>query len=76
MPLYHLLIVDRRNEATVAAYVQCETDKQAVAEARKRAYGRRIMIWQGDRWVGAVEDSSDQDRMAARWSSSGRASTV
>ncbi len=57
MALYRLFFVDRTDGATTAAFVQCNTDKQAVEEARKKADDYAVAIWQDDRWVGMVKGS-------------------
>ncbi len=57
MALYRLFFAGCTDGATTAAFVQCDTDKHAVEEARKKADDRTIAIWQDDRWVGMVKGS-------------------
>ena len=54
--LYRLFFHDNKTGTVVAVYVQCDSDEQAIAKARKEANGRRIVIWHDGRWVGTFED--------------------
>jgi hypothetical protein len=59
MELYRLFFLNHENETTGTATVQCETDEQAIAEARGRARWRRFVVWRGERLVGVFEDFGD-----------------
>jgi len=54
--LYRLFFHDDKTGTVLAVYVQCDSDEQAIAEARKEANGRRVVIWYDGRWVGTFED--------------------
>jgi len=49
--LYRLIFRNHETGATEMVEIQCDTDEQAITEARKRMNGRTVMIWHGDRWV-------------------------
>jgi hypothetical protein len=53
--LYRFFFHDDKTGTVVAVYVQCDSDEQAIAEARKEANGRRVVIWCDGRWVGVVK---------------------
>jgi hypothetical protein len=57
--LYRLFFLNRENETTSTAKFQCDTDEQAIAEARARARGRKFIVWHGSRLVGVLEGSND-----------------
>jgi len=59
MALYRLFFHDDKDGTTSAVYIQCDSDEQVIAEARKEAKGRRVVIWQDDRPVGTFEDPAD-----------------
>jgi len=58
MTLYRLFFRNRETGIVGAVDLLCDTDEQVIAEARKRADGREVMIWHGDRWVGTCEGPS------------------
>jgi hypothetical protein len=53
--LYRLIFRNHETGAIEEAEIQCDSDEQAIAEARERTNGRAVMIWHGDRWVGTFE---------------------
>ena len=65
MTLYRLFFRNCETGIVGAVDLQRDTDEQAVAEARKRADGREVMIWHGDRWVGTFEGASVSSVTAA-----------
>jgi len=56
--LYRLIFRNHETGATEMVEIQCDTDEQAITEARKRMNGRTVMIWHGDRWVSTFKGSS------------------
>ena len=56
MELYRLFFLNDENETTATAKVQCDTDEQAITEARGRARGRKFVVWHDSRLVGVFED--------------------
>jgi hypothetical protein len=65
MTLYRLFFRNCETGIVGAVDLQCDTDEQAVAEARERADGREVMIWHGDRWVSTFEGASVSSVTAA-----------
>ena len=59
MELCRLFFLNHEHEITGTTKVQCDTDEQAIAEARSRARGRRFVVWRGERLVGVFEDFGD-----------------
>jgi hypothetical protein len=57
--LCRLFFLNHEREITGTTKVQCDTDEQAIAEARSRARGRRFVVWRGERLVGVFEDFGD-----------------
>ena len=55
MSCYRVIFRNQETRVTEAAEIQCDSDNQAIAEARKKADGRTVVIWQDDRWVGTFE---------------------
>ena len=57
--LCRLFFLNHEHEIIGTTKVQCDTDEQAIAEARSRARGRRFVVWRGTRLVGIFEDFGD-----------------
>jgi hypothetical protein len=55
--LYRLIFVDPHAGITGTAKIHCDTDEQAITEARSRAADRGVVILQDDRCVDAIEGS-------------------
>jgi hypothetical protein len=56
---WRLYFLNHENRITTTADIECDTDEQAVAAARKAADGYRIEIWQRNRRVGVFEGVSN-----------------
>jgi hypothetical protein len=54
-----LFFLNHEHEVAGTTTLHCNTDEQAVAEARSRARGRRFVVWRGERLVGVFEDFGD-----------------
>jgi len=59
VPLYRLFFLNPEAGNTDIAEIQCDSDEKAIAEARRRADGGRVVIWCGGRCVGAFEGSGN-----------------
>jgi hypothetical protein len=57
--LCRLVFLNHEHEITGTAKVHCDSDEQAIAEARTRADGRRFVVWRSNRLVGIFEDFGD-----------------
>jgi hypothetical protein len=55
--LYRLIFLSHDHKITATTKVRCETDEQAIAEARNTADGRGVVILQDNRCVDAIEGS-------------------
>jgi hypothetical protein len=60
--LYRLIFLSHEHKITATTKVRCETDEQAIAEARNTADGRGVVILQDNRCVDAIEGSGNQPR--------------
>ena len=57
--LCRLFFLNHDHEVTGTTEIQCDSDEQAIAEARSRADGRRFVVWRSNRLVGIFEDFGD-----------------
>ena len=57
--LCRLFFLNHEHEVTGTTRLHCDSDEQAIAEARSRARGRRFVVWRGNRLVGVFEDFGD-----------------
>ncbi len=56
MPDYRVYPVDKDNHFVAVAYiVTCDTDREAIENARPSLNGRDVELWQGARKVGRIK---------------------
>jgi hypothetical protein len=60
--LYHLFFLSLESGGTDLAEIQSGSDEQAIADARKEANGRMVVVWCGSRCVGADRIRTNPDR--------------
>ena len=59
MELCRLVFLNHEHEVTGTTKIHCDSDEQAIAEARTRADGRRFVVWRSNRLVDIFEDFGD-----------------
>lgn len=59
MTLYRLIFIDQDAGITGTAKIRCDTDEQAITEARNKADGRGVVILQDGRCIDAIKGSDN-----------------